>query len=109
MTIQPYSSIISTKTGNVFVMANANIFIEVMPMVSPTVRTFVGKTSTVHIDPNGTIPIDEMNITKAMLVTGTHLNIDMSYANDSQYKCVAMMKIPIVQPANDTIRSNFLP
>lgn len=84
--MQPYSWIISIKIGNVLVIAKAKMFIEIIPMVSPIVRTFVGNTSIVQIDPNGTIPTDEINITNAILVTGTHVNIDMSYANESQYK-----------------------
>lgn len=97
------------RIGKEQMSTNADMFIEIMPIVSPIVRTLVGKTSTVQIDPNGTIPTDEMKTTNDMLMTGTHVNADKSYANESQYKYVAIVKIPMAEPANDTIKSNFLP
>lgn len=57
---------------------NANKDIELVPIVRPNERTLAGKTSTKQINDNGTIPTDEIKTTKPKLVTGTHLNIDMS-------------------------------
>lgn len=88
---------------------NAEIFIDIDPIMSPSVRTLVGSTSTVQVGPSGTIPTDEMKMTNAVLTTGTHVNADMSKANESQYKYAAIAKIPAAQPVNDTIKRNFLP
>lgn len=88
---------------------NEMAFIATIPTVSPNERTFVGSTSTVQMNDSDRIPMPEMKMTNAKLVTGTHVSIDKSYPSESQNRYAASINWPIVQPTSETVSRIFLP